>query len=181
MFRRRFLNLDKKLFGKNDSEYQPFGYIPMMLSVILGALFGVKYIVNHALDMEIPFDWEIECLEVRALLMVLLYNLYISISRMSTWKTRLAKFVFLSVACSLGASTGILGSVVVFVAITLYIIFFAVKVALSGGSALKPGEIELSDGTVVKNKKGLFGEDNYEAVRNGTGTYDRSGDTFTKR
>lgn len=179
MFRKRFINLDRKLFGKNNSMYQPFGYIPVVLCVVCGALLGTRYIVNHALDMEIPFDWEIGRLGGRVLLMILLYNLYTSISRMNTWKTRLVKFIFLSIVCSFGVSVGVVASVIVFVVITLYIIFLAVKIAVSG-PALKSGDIELENGTIVRNRKGLFGEDNYEAV-NGSGTYDRSGDIFTKR
>ncbi len=46
---------------------------------------------------------------------------------------------------------------------------------------MKPGEIELNDGTAVRNRKGLFAEDNFEAVRGGKGSYDRTGGIFTRR
>jgi len=77
----------------------------------------------------------------------------------------------------------LLAVILLTIAIKIALILFSIAVwfisLFSGGS--RKGEITLDDGTVVKNKKGLFGEDNYEAVRNGTGTYDRSGDIFTKR
>lgn len=53
-------------------------------------------------------------------------------------------------------------------------------VALFSGNPRK-AEITLDDGTVVRNRKGLFGEDNYYDRDNGSRTFDRSGDIFTER
>lgn len=190
LFIKRYDRIDRHFFGEicgtgadSSSDYKPFGRIQVLASAVCGAAICVIMIVasptfrlglgaaGRSLSLAVAFVWVV----------ILSYNLYDAIVRMDSFGARFGKFVFLTVACAVGFGFGVISSLLVFAAIVFYIIFFAVKVALSGGSALKPGEIELSDGTVVKNKKGLFGEDNYEAVRNGTGTYDRSGDTFTKR
>lgn len=96
---------------------------------------------------------------------------------MNSNKARLGKFVFLTIACLSGVLIGMLGSIVIFAVAIFYLIYHTFCMML-GGQPLNKGEIRLDDGTVVKNRKGLFGEDNY--TDHDGNVWNRSGDTFTK-
>lgn len=205
LFIKRYDRIDRYFFGKirrtvpgmnndgeptfrtvveNDSDYEPFGRMQVLASAVCGVALcvvlvgtshffglGISDIGRRSLSLAVALVWAV----------ILSYNLYEAIARMNSFGARSGKFVFLTVACAVGFGCGVLGSLLVVFAMLLYIIFLAVKIALrSSGLILNPGEILLDDGTVVRKRKGVLGKDKYEAI-DSSDTYDRSGDTFTKR
>lgn len=202
LFIKRYDRIDRHFFGRirrtvpdmntgrltlrtvasDDPDYKPFGRFQVLASAVCGAAIciimvmtsnffglGANYSAGKSLSLAAALVWVV----------ILSYNLYEAIARMETFGTRIGKFVFLTAACVIGFGAGVVGSLLIFAAIVFYIIFLAMKFAVSGRS-LKPGEIELDDGTVVRNRKGLFGEDNWEE-KDGKNVFDRTGDTFVKR
>ncbi len=183
-FLKHYNGIDSYFFGPKNRpgetrDYEPFGRTQVLLCLIPGAMLTAI----PTLKMVFNIDWNEDSAMVGislSLIVVFSFNLYEAIARMDTFGRRVGKFFFLTVACGVGVGIGALGSVIVFALVVLYLIFLAFSVALSGGS-LKKGDIMLDDGTVVRNKKGLFGEDNYTDVSDSSRTFDRSGDTFTER
>lgn len=174
------LKNEQGAFRKNivlNSAYEPFGRWQVIVSALIGAVCVVVPILCHVFYVDL--NSRLILLSTVLLLVVIIsFNLYEAIVRMPTAGKRVGKFVFLFVSCAIGLGFGILGSLVVFAAIVLYVVFFALRAAVSAPD-LKKGEIMLNDGTILKNKKGLFGEDNH--VDSDGNVWDRTGDTFTKR
>lgn len=160
-----------------DSDYEPFGRWQVIACALIGALCVVVPILDHVFYIDLNSQ-PILLSGVLLLVVIVAFNLYEAIVRMPTVSKRIGKFVFLFVACAIGFGFGILGSLIVFMVIILYVVIFALRIALSGPD-LKKGEVMLNDGTILKNKKGLLGEDNYTGSDGMT--WDREGDTFSKR
>lgn len=183
-FLKHYNGIDSYFFGPKNRpgetrDYEPFGRLQVLLCLIPGAMLTAIPILKKIFSLHGNEDSVMVGISL-SLIVVLSFNLYEAIARMDTLGRRVGKFFFLTVACGVGVGIGALGSVIVFAFVVLYLIFLAFSVALSGGSS-KKGGFMLDDGTVVRNKKGLFGEDNYTDVSNSSRTFDRSGDTFTER
>lgn len=195
LFLKNYNRIDTYLFGKSvrsvlrdprftsgtnmapDSEYEPFGRWQILVSALVGAICVMVPILDQVFYLELDVK-SILLSAVLLLALIISFNFYEAIVRMPTANLRAGKFIFMTVSCCIGLGFGILGSLFVFAAVVLYIVIMAMRYALSGPS-LKSGEVRLDNGTVLRNKKGLFGEDNYtDSDRN---SWDRSGDTFTKR
>lgn len=167
-------------FKKNvvlDSTYEPFGRWQVIASALIGAMCVVVPILKQVFYVDLN-SRSILLSVILLLVVIISYNLYESITRMPTAGTRIGKFLFMLMSCAIGLGFGILGSLIVFAAIVLYVIIFALRVAVSGPE-LKKGEVMLDNGTILQNKKGLFGEDNH--VDSDGNVWVRNGDTFTKR
>lgn len=165
---------------ENDPDYEPFGRVQVLASTVLGILFTGIPILKGVGLLDVDNMEGVMLALTLVQLVILSYNLFEAIARMPTFGTRMGKLLFLTVACIIGTAIGALGSMLVFAALVIYLILLAIQAAISG-TRLKPGEVELEDGTILKKRTGLFGETDYVDRDDSSRTFDRSGDIFTER
>lgn len=168
---RNFNKIDTRLFGATATNYNPFGLTFVFLSAFLGAIIGIS--LFREVDENEIMQMAISCFAIITAL-----SFYYSMARMESWKARFGKFLFLDIACAIGVLTGALGSIAIIIAITIYLLIIIFSMMLGGNISLKKNEVKLEDGTVLKVKKGLFGDQS--GTDSEGGNWEHSGDRWAK-
>lgn len=177
-FVKHYEEMDCYFFNKTEAHYESFG----IMQVFACGVFGALAVFLPLLQWMFTTNWNMESINSALILYVIMafsYNLYEAIVKMSSAGAMIGKFVFLTLACVVGGLVGALGSVVIIGLITLYLLALLFSAVLKGDSQSSKKRTVLDDGTELKNEKGICGEDNYSDSSGNT--WDRSGDTFTRR
>lgn len=172
-----FWDIDKRIWNDKIEANAYLATLSIMFVGLLGALSGGGRVFHEW------FDWDTATNNVSMVaLLILIWGLNLGESIIASktaltalWRSLLLLVILLSVF-----AIGFIASVVVLFLVAAWVVLMVLSGALSGASKSSGGKgAVLDDGTKLTNQKGILGEDNYSDSSGGS--WDRSGDTFTKR
>lgn len=169
-FVKNFNRIDVKFFGSDTPEYRPFGLAFVIAGAIIGSVAACYSLYMNMKNNRVDTD-VINQLIISCFIILTGFCAFISFLRMSSWKNRIIKWIFLSFSCVIGGITGALGSIAIAVCVVLLIVGSVLGGFGSSGSKKK---YVLDNGDVVeKSGSGLFkvqyykGEKEYERTSGG--------------
>lgn len=150
-FIKKYAAIDAKLFNRGAEEFQPMGKVSVYISVCLGALIGFIVTIYSMFGDGNPFalgftSWGIVCNIIPFLLFATIaVCFYMAFAHETTWGRRVARALFMTVACTLGFVGGIIGSILVLVALFVWVllkVIFAMLTDSASSNSSKPATTE---------------------------------------
>ncbi len=179
-FIKKYDAIEKFLFGRDDEDYVSAGLLPVVVCAFFGAIMGAVPMLESIFNTE----WQSASICFVCGIMIVLvlsYNVFDAVVRMSSTGTVLGKILFATVACIIGAAVGAAGAIVVICIVIVVAIIFVAGLLLGGaaGGGKSSKSVTLEDGTVLSNSKGICGEDNFSD--SGGSSWSKTGsDTYSK-
>lgn len=140
-FIKKYAAIDAKLFDNGVDEFKPLGKITVYVSVCLGALIGFIVAIYSMFGDGNPFklgfsSWGIVCNIVPYLLFACIaVGFYLAFANETTRGRRIARALFMMFACIIGFAGGVAGSILVLVALFLWMILKVVFAMLTDGAS----------------------------------------------
>lgn len=136
LFLKHFESIDAELFGTNHPNYESFGKITVIMSIIGGAICGCAIMYNifngHGVWNPTTMATVITFYTPVILFFTIALGVFQSFFKMETAGRIAGKSFFMCVACAIGFIVGGLGSIVIVCLLTLYILSMFI------GKTLKP-------------------------------------------